>query len=235
MYIKTSTKTSLFIKISAYILWVPVILSISFEIFTFSDWLYTYNWSRNNISNNTGLSIAELNHSSNSIKTYFKNDLEKIDTTITKNNNNYQIFNEKEIDHMVDVKILIQKTLLFEKLGILLLTICLIILIYIKKLKKIEEIIRNIIIKSFLLWGLFLSIIIVSMIVNFNYTFILFHKLLFRNDLWILNPRTDFLLMMFPQRFFLEIAIGILILFFIINIFILSLIKIIKSKFQYFS
>ena len=176
-----------------------------------------------------------MNHSSNSIKTYFKNDLEKIDTTITKNNNNYQIFNEKEIDHMVDVKILIQKTLLFEKLGILLLTICLIILIYIKKLKKIEEIIRNIIIKSFLLWGLFLSIIIVSMIVNFNYTFILFHKLLFRNDLWILNPRTDFLLMMFPQRFFLEIAIGILILFFIINIFILSLIKIIKSKFQYFS
>ena len=231
MYIKTS----LFIKISTYILWVPVILSISFEIFTFSDWVYTYNWSRNNISNNTGLSIAELNHSSNSIKTYFKNDLEKIDTTITKNNNNYQIFNEKEIDHMVDVKILIQKTLLFEKLGILLLTICLIILIYIKKLKKIEEIIRNIIIKSFLLWGLFLSIIIVSMIVNFNYTFILFHKLLFRNDLWILNPRTDFLLMMFPQRFFLEIAIGILILFFIINIFILSLIKIIKSKFQYFS
>ena len=235
MYIKTSTKTSLFIKISTYILWVPVILSISFEIFTFSDWVYTYNWSRNNISNNTGLSIAELNHSSNSIKNYFKNDLEKIDTTITKNNNNYQIFNEKEIDHMVDVKILIQKTLLFEKLGILLLTICLIILIYIKKLKKIEEIIRNIIIKSFLLWGLFLSIIIVSMIVNFNYTFILFHKLLFRNDLWILNPRTDFLLMMFPQRFFLEIAIGILILFFIINIFILSLIKIIKSKFQYFS
>ena len=91
--------------------------------------------------------------------------------------------------------------------------------------------IRKIILKSFFLWGAFLSIIIFGMMVNFNYTFILFHKLLFRNDLWILNPRTDFLLMMFPQRFFLEIAIGILLLLFLINILILILGKIIQAKF----
>lgn len=224
-------KTSPFIKILTYILWVPVILSISFEIITFSDWIYTYNWSRNNISNNTGLSINELNHSSNSIKDYFKNDLEKLDLIITQNNNDYHLFKDREIDHMVDVKSIIQSTLLFEKVGGILLIIFLIMLFYNQKLKTIEENIRKIILKSFLLWGAFLSIIIFGMMVNFNYTFILFHKLLFRNDLWILNPRTDFLLMMFPQRFFLEIAIGILLLLFLINILILILGKIIQAKF----
>ena len=224
-------KTSPFIKILTYILWVPVILSISFEIITFSDWIYTYNWSRNNISNNTGLSITELNHSSNSIKDYFKNDLEKLEIIITQNNNNYNLFKDREIDHMVDVKSIIQSTLLFEKVGGILLIIFLIMLFYNQKLKTIEENIRKIILKSFFLWGAFLSIIIFGMMVNFNYTFILFHKLLFRNDLWILNPRTDFLLMMFPQRFFLEIAIGILLLFFLINILILILGKIIQAKF----
>tara|TARA_B110000438_G_scaffold298227_1_gene346045 strand:- start:16963 stop:17646 length:684 start_codon:yes stop_codon:yes gene_type:complete len=224
-------KTSPFIKILTYILWVPVILSISFEIITFSDWIYTYNWSRNNISNNTGLSITELNHSSNSIKDYFKNDLEKLEIIITQNNNNYHLFKDREIDHMVDVKSIIQSTLLFEKVGGILLIIFLIMLFYNQKLKTIEENIRKIILKSFFLWGAFLSIIIFGMMVNFNYTFILFHKLLFRNDLWILNPRTDFLLMMFPQRFFLEIAIGILLLFFLINILILILGKIIQAKF----
>ena len=224
-------KTSPFIKILTYILWVPVILSISFEIITFSDWIYTYNWSRNNISNNTGLSINELNHSSNSIKDYFKNDLEKLDLIITQNNNDYHLFKDREIDHMVDVKSIIQSTLLFEKVGGILLIIFLIMLFYNQKLKTIEENIRKIILKSFFLWGAFLSIIIFGMMVNFNYTFILFHKLLFRNDLWILNPRTDFLLMMFPQRFFLEIAIGILLLLFLINILILILGKIIQAKF----
>jgi len=224
-------KTSPFIKILTYILWVPVILSISFEIITFSDWIYTYNWSRNNISNNTGLSITELNHSSNSIKDYFKNDLEKLEIIITQNNNNYNLFKDREIDHMVDVKSIIQSTLLFEKVGGVLLIIFFIMLFYNQKLKTIEENIRKIILKSFFLWGAFLSIIIFGMMVNFNYTFILFHKLLFRNDLWILNPRTDFLLMMFPQRFFLEIAIGILLLFFLINMLILILGKIIQAKF----
>ena len=229
-------KTSLFIKILTYILWVPVILSISFEIITFSDWVYEYNWEGNNISNESNIFKDQLNEVSDQIKDYFKNDKEKIEISLQQPGMQiFNLFNQREIDHMVDVKNLIQTTLLFEKIGTAILIICLIMLIYIEKFKKIDEIIRNIIIKSFLLWGSFLSIIIVGMIVNFNYTFIIFHRLLFRNDLWILNPKTDFLLILFPQRFFLEIAIGILGLFFLINILVLITIKIIKSRFLKFS
>ncbi|NCG35132.1 MAG: DUF1461 domain-containing protein [Dehalococcoidales bacterium] len=75
-------KTSLFIKILTYILWVPVILSISFEIITFSDWVYEYNWERNNISNESNIFKDQLNEVSDQIKDYFKNDKEKIEISL---------------------------------------------------------------------------------------------------------------------------------------------------------
>ena len=74
--------------------------------------------------------------------------------------------------------------------------------------------------KSFLnlifLSGLFSIFLVVGILgiflVFFDYFFILFHKISFSNDLWILNPKTDYLIMMFPENFFRDAtyAIGII-------------------------
>ena len=61
-------KISTSIKIFSSILWVPVTLCISLEIITFSDWIYEYNWTRNQISQNTGIKIDQLNQVSDQIK-----------------------------------------------------------------------------------------------------------------------------------------------------------------------
>jgi integral membrane protein (TIGR01906 family) len=42
-----------------------------------------------------------------------------------------------------------------------------------------------------------------------------FHKIFFRNDLWLLNPSTDFLIRMMPQRFFVGMVTHIVKGFFI--------------------
>ena len=42
---------------------------------------------------------------------------------------------------------------------------------------------------------------------GFDRLFILFHELLFTNDLWLMNPRTDAMIRMFPTEFFLQIAL----------------------------
>ena len=41
---------------------------------------------------------------------------------------------------------------------------------------------------------------------GFERLFILFHKLLFTNDLWLMDPRTDAMIRMFPAEFFMQIA-----------------------------
>ena len=45
--------------------------------------------------------------------------------------------------------------------------------------------------------------------VGFSQVFLLFHQISFTNDLWQLDPRTDVLLMMFPQGFFLDATMWI--------------------------
>ena len=218
-------KISTSFKIFSSILWVPVTLCISLEIITFSDWVYEYNWTRNQISQNTGLKIDQLNEVSDQIKGYFKDDQEKLEILLQQPGRQvFSLFNQKEIDHMIDVKNLIQATLLFERIGLVLLLVFFIFFLFREGSKIFYENFKRIILGSFLIWSILLFLIIFGMIVDFNYTFTLFHKIMFTNDLWILDPNTDFLIMIFPQRFFLEISAAIIILFLLINLIIYFLI-----------
>ena len=107
------------LKVLTYILWVPFIITISFEMITFSDWIYEFNWERNNISYKTNLNKDQLNSASDQIKDYFKNDQEKIKISVVQSGRTIlNLFNQREIDHMIDVKNLVKTTLLFEKISL---------------------------------------------------------------------------------------------------------------------
>ena len=217
------------LKYISYLLWVPLILTISFEIITFSDWIYEFNWDRNNISYRSNLTNNELDQVSDQIKDYFKNDDEKITINIERNKS-INLFNQREIDHMVDVKNLIKFTLLFERISLVIIFFTLIISSYTNGLREIQRVLIQIIYKSFIIWSGIILLIISGMVINFNYTFTLFHKIFFRNDLWILDPRNDYLLILFPERFFLEICIIILLLFTLINFLLLSVTWILRKR-----
>ena len=45
---------------------------------------------------------------------------------------------------------------------------------------------------------------------NWNKVFVLFHKLIFNNDYWIFDPRTDPVIMILPDAFFMHCALLIL-------------------------
>ena len=65
--------------------------------------------------------------------------------------------------------------------------------------------------KYILITAIILSVL---SLLAFQQLFLIFHQISFANDLWILDPATDYLIMMFPQNFFLEatLLIGLLIL-----------------------
>jgi len=214
-------KISTSIKIFSSILWVPVTLCISLEIITFSDWVYEYNWTRNQISQNTGIKIDQLNQVSDQIKDYFRDDQVKLEVLLQQPGKEVlNLFNQKEIDHMVDVKNLIKTTILFERTGLILLIIFFVFYLFREGYISFYENLKRIMLVSFLIWSILLFLIVFGMIVDFNYTFTLFHKIMFTNDLWILDPNSDFLIMIYPQRFFLEISAAIIILFILINLII---------------
>ena len=48
--------------------------------------------------------------------------------------------------------------------------------------------------------------IIIAACIDFNSLFILFHKVAFTNDLWLLDPSTDLLIRLMPIEFFISYA-----------------------------
>lgn len=168
-----------------------------------SNWLYSYNWNRNNIPESTNLSIDDLNFISNKIKTYFSDNSEKLDVKIMVNGYENSIYNEKEIIHMIDVKNLIKIVYIISIFTTVILILCIISLIYFLK-EKSYKLLSSTIKISFLIFGSIVLIFILASITNFTWVFTKFHMLSFSNDLWILDPKKDMLIMMFPERFFLE-------------------------------
>ena len=74
--------------------------------------------------------------------------------------------------------------------------------------------------------------IIIAACVDFNSLFILFHKVAFTNDLWLLDPQTDLLIRLMPIEFFISYAaiIGGLWLAGMIGLLIFSTIRINKLQ-----
>ncbi|HBL6548127.1 TPA: TIGR01906 family membrane protein [Clostridioides difficile] len=69
----------------------------------------------------------------------------------------------------------------------------------------------------------------VPILLNFEKSFIIFHKLLFRNDYWIFNPDLDPVINILPEEFFFYSGMMILILILLVSILLFVMYKLCKS------
>ena len=127
-------------------------------------------------------------------------------------------FSEKELTHMADVRGLVRGLRVFMYV-----TAGLALLIYgVSWFQSRKEDARRAFLRdafsgaaagSYLLLGLILALAVWGT-VNFTGLFVTFHKVLFNNNLWLLNPREHLLIMLMPTPFFVwyaqRIALGCL-------------------------
>ncbi|BAL80943.1 lipoprotein intramolecular transacylase Lit [Caldisericum exile] len=100
---------------------------------------------------------------------------------------------EIEKIHMKDVKFLIL-------LALLILVFALVtVLVFRRELKKI--IIRE---AGIVTLGI-VAIIVIFSLINFDFAFIIFHRILFTNNFWLLDPST-LLIKLFPEKVFMVLA-----------------------------
>ncbi|MBI2671432.1 TIGR01906 family membrane protein [Candidatus Woesearchaeota archaeon] len=101
-----------------------------------------------------------------------------------------KFFNEKERMHLIDVKNLINKTVLV--FYFLLIAFLITLYFSYKDFFKISAV-------SFLFILLLFGILYLF---SFSNIFYKFHLIFFDNNLWLLNPETDKLIVLFPESFF---------------------------------
>ena len=187
----------------------PVFLiAINVGYITDSDWLYTYNWWRNGIPERTGLPIEELDSAADQVKEYFRNDAERLDVRVNTTRGVISLFDEREVLHMIDVKDLMRYVASVSVWTGIVLALCAVVGLTIRRRNFFSSLSRWLRWCA-LVWGILIAAVVVIAIIDFTWIFTQFHLLSFANDLWQLDPFRHYLLLLFPERFFLEATLFI--------------------------
>ena len=190
-----------------------LIILLGFRLLVFDYNFYDKEFKKNNIYDNFSENLvrAEVNNLFN----YFTNDQE-LET---------DFFNEIEKIHLSDVKNLINSVI---NLLMLLVIIVIGFFIYYFKAKKLKIFLNSIFLGSLLnLFFIIISLILV--LLNFDFIFLSFHLNLFNNDYWLLSSN-DNLINLFPQQFFYDAAIRIILYTLIISSILLFIAFIFKNR-----
>ncbi len=118
-------------------------------------------------------------------------------------------FSEDELTHLGDVRGLVDLARLLKNLGFSLLSLSLFLLAYPASSRFSARIgllawaSRG---AALMLFGLIIMLTVLSSL-NFASVFDRLHRMVFRNDLWKLDPRQDLLIQLMPQAFFGEYSL----------------------------
>ncbi|NLY66740.1 MAG: TIGR01906 family membrane protein [Tissierellia bacterium] len=191
------------------VFFVPLLLLLlSVEINTFNEKFYLKSYIDNNVESVTGKSLSELMDVTENLLDYLR---DEADEGVLRPN-----FNEREILHMIDVKVLFKYGYILRNISFF---ISVLVIAYFILNKKIKPLGRILFFGPFIWWTAILLLFILSLN-DFNKYFTYFHLIFFDNDLWILNPKTDLLIQMLPQDFFMNIFKNIVLLFLIMLVII---------------
>lgn len=173
-----------------------------------APFLYSYGFDRYGSSEASGIERDELLRVGKAFRDYFNNDQEFLEVRAVRNGVLTSIYNEREIAHMVDVKRLVQGVWAVQVATGAFIGAFLIAggVMYRRRWLPLVGGLAG--------WGGALTLGILAIVglgalVAFDRLFLAFHLISFSNDLWILDPRRDVLLMMFPQGFFFEATMWI--------------------------
>ena len=192
-----------------FVIAVPIFLVTASVTGAFnSPGLYQGGFDRYDISRITGITDSDLRQVSADIRSYFNSRQEPLEVRTRVFGVERELFKPVEITHMRDVKRLVWGVYIVAAVTALSL-LAATALGLVRQRRQFAEILAR-----RLLWGGTLTIALIVgvglfALVGFDTLFLKFHQLSFANDFWQLDPRTDFLVMLFPQDFWFDATIWV--------------------------
>ena len=190
-----------------FILCLPILLltaSIGWGVN--SHWLYEYGFEEYDVSQKTGLAEVELEKAATGLISYFNSGEANISLTVIKNGKPFELFNQREVVHLKDVKGLIWLDY-WILLGTLIYTLGYAgVSLFWQRKRYWRRLAWGVVSGSGITLALMLAIGL-GILLNFDQLFYQFHLLSFTNELWQLDPAKDYLIMLFPGGFWYDAAI----------------------------
>ena len=187
-----------------FILCLPILLfTASLGWASNSHWLYNYGFEKYDVGQTTGLADSELEKAASGLISYFNSGEEYISLTVIKDGQPFELFNQREIIHLKDVKGLVWLDYWFG-LGTLVYVlayggVCL----FWRKRRYWRRLAWGVVGGGSLTLALMLALGLGTLF-GFSQLFWQFHVISFSNEFWLLDPTKDYLKMLFPDGFFYD-------------------------------
>lgn len=193
---------------------------------------YEKEYTKYNVGDAVDMEMGDLLELTQEMMSYLRGNRPDLHVQTTIGGIEREFFTEREIAHMEDVRGLFLAALSLRRICLALMLFSIIGLLLSK-----AEIKRTFPRMLCIGTGLFSAILIgLAAIIStdFNKYFVIFHHIFFDNDLWILDPRTDMLINIVPEPFFMDTALRIGLTFGIcvLAIFVLSLFMWLKHPYS---
>lgn len=200
------------------------LLLTSFQIAIYGDPQYKFyekEYVKYQVTETLDMELTDVMYVTGEMMDYLIGKKPELSVITTVEGKEQDFFNEQDRFHMGEVKNLFLGGLKLRNLFALVFVILLVLII--KKKKDWKKILPGAYFRALAICGGTAALLGGIMSVNFNRCFVIFHKIFFRNDLWIFDPDTDYMIRMLPEGFFYDMVMRIGMTFFCI-LAILSLI-----------
>lgn len=194
--------------------YLSIICTLSLITFTFLScvnyWSFNKNFYNNEykklgVAEYIGISEEDLNKTTDVLLGYIKGENKTLDIECRINGIIRPVFNDREKAHMLDVKSLYDGATVVRNVSFIFFVLS---FIYIGRSKELFIGYKY----SLSLVGLIIAFILLFCLMDFEGFWLAFHHLFFPfNDLYILDPRYDILVMMVPEGFFFDLCILIVV------------------------
>ena len=178
------------------------------DFWCFNISFYNSEYSKLNTAEDIGMSSEDLTKTTDVLLGYLKDKYSSLDVNTNINGIDREVFNDREKAHMIDVKDLYQNVLVVRNTCFILYLLTFIYVLFSNNANLIFYEYK----KALMVFGLIIAFILIFCLIDFDGFWTNFHHVFFpNNDLWLLDPSTDILIMMVPNQFFYDLCISIIV------------------------
>ena len=166
---------------------------------------YRSEFEKYSVTDNIDMKMDDIMYVMDELMDYLHGDRENLDNIVTDvNGERKDFFSEREKSHMADCKEIFDKAFLIRKICAVIFAVITAVLIALKKF-DIKELFKAAGAVAIVISAV-AGVIGLAASNDFNRCFILFHKLFFDNDLWLLDPDKDLIINILVEPFFGDMA-----------------------------
>lgn len=197
----------------ASLLLIMALLVTSLQLCMNDEGWYRRQYEKMNLAQHIGIPAQDITRALMRLIDYMEGRVESIQLTVVENAKQVEMYNEREILHMLDVRDLYQAWRTVRDFGSLAAMVLLLTALYLAEKRERLRLLSRAFLWASAAFGALLIGLAVFALADFGAFWTAFHHVFFDNDLWLLSYQTDRMIRICPAELFSGIIARFALLF----------------------